>query len=111
MMLISNAPAMVGAPVRSRDMSEPHPSIIKRFFAGFRDKGQSSQPETNPRAIIHDLNNILGIIIGCFDEQIDELDKQGELNRMKVRQLAEDGLAAALRGAALTRHRSDASGG
>jgi hypothetical protein len=110
-MLISNAPAMVGAPVRSRDMSEPHPSIIKRFSARFRAKAQASPPEPNPRAIIHDLNNILGIIIGCFDEQIDELDKPGELNRVKLRQLSEDGLAAALRGAALTRHRPDPSGG
>jgi len=67
--------------------------------------------DADPNAIVHDLNNILGVIIGCFDEQIEQLDASGDLNRVKLRQLAEDGLAAALRGAALTRYRPDPAGG
>ena len=69
----------------------------------------SAPKDADSNGLIHDLNNILGVVVGCFDEQIEQLDARGDLNRVKLRQLAEDGLAAALRGAALTRHRPDAT--
>ncbi|MCD6073646.1 MAG: hypothetical protein K0Q70_529 [Rhodospirillales bacterium] len=65
----------------------------------------SAPKDADADALIHALNNILGVVIGCFDEQIEQLDARGDLNRVKLRQLAEDGLAAALRGAALTRQK------
>ena len=63
----------------------------------------ASAPDADSKGLIHDLNNILGVVIGCFDEQLEQLDARGDVDRVKLRQLAEDGLAAALRGAALTR--------
>jgi hypothetical protein len=69
----------------------------------------SAQKDADSKGLVHDLNNILGVVIGCFDEQIEQLDARGDLNRVKLRQLAEEGLAAALKGAALTRHRPDAT--
>ena len=92
-------------------MTEPRPSLIKRIFAALKPShrnGPSAAPISDQapgRPMVHDLNNILGVIIGCFDEQLEQLDKQGDLDRVKIRQLAQDGLAAALRGAALTRKR------
>jgi hypothetical protein len=65
----------------------------------------STPKDADSKGLIHDLNNILGVVIGCFDEQIEQLDARGDLNRVKLRQIAEDGLAAALRGAALTRQK------
>ena len=96
----------------AREMTDPiRPSPIKRFLAGLR-RGTPSAPLPRPEAprpLIHDLNHVLGVVIGCFDEQIEQLSAAGELDREKLKKLAEEGLQAALRGAALTRRRPDSS--
>lgn len=89
-------------------MTDQKPSVLRRFFTGLRSAPPAPQG-TQSRPLIHDLNNVLGVVIGCLDEQIELLSAPGELDRSKLKKLAEDGLAAALRGAALTRHRPDQS--
>ena len=91
-----------------RDMTDPKPSVFRRLFKGLRPTPPAPQG-AHSRALIHDLNNVLGVVIGCFDEQVELLSESGELDQAKLKALAEDGLAAALRGAALTRHRPDQS--
>jgi hypothetical protein len=71
--------------------------------------GPPESRDESIRSLLHDLNNVLAVVIGNLDEQLEVIER-GEADEVaKLKQLAEESLGAALRGADLIRKRSGVS--